>query len=90
PYRKHGGHEVSVDALLSRCENWPSGIVPDGVAVLTAGIDTQDYRIEIEIVGWGRNEESWSVEYHVIDGEMSDPATQVALDEYLTRTWYRA
>lgn len=90
PYRKHGGREVSVDALLSRCENWPSGVVPDGVAVLTAGIDTQDYRIEIEIVGWGRNEESWSVEYHVIDGEMSDPATQMALDEYLTRTWCRA
>lgn len=89
-YRRHGGREIALDSLLARCEVWPEGVVPDGVALLTAGIDTQDYRVEIEIVGWGRNEESWSVEYHVIDGEMSDPATQAALDEYLSRTWYRA
>jgi len=90
PYRRHGGKEIAIDALLKRCENWATGVVPDGVAMLTAGIDTQDYRVEIEVVGWGRNEESWSVEYHVIDGEMTDPATQLALDEYLARTWYRA
>lgn len=90
PYRRHGGKEIAVDSLLARCETWPEGIVPDGVAILTAGIDTQDYRVEIEVVGWGRNEESWSVDYHVIDGEMSDPATQAALDEYLKRTFTRA
>lgn len=90
PYRKHGGKEIGLDALLARCENWPDLVVPDGVAILTAGIDTQDYRVEIEIVGWGRNEESWSIEHIVIDGEMSDPATQLALDEVLLRTWYRA
>lgn len=89
-YRKHSGREVAVSDLVARCEVWPSGIVPDGVAVLTAGIDTQDYRVEIEVVGWGRNEESWSVDYHVIDGEMSDPATREALDEYLQSVWYRA
>lgn len=64
--------------------------MPDGVALLTAGIDTQDYRVEIEVVGWGRNEESWSIDYHVIDGEMSDPATQAELDKYLKRTFTRA
>lgn len=90
PYRRHGGKEVEVNELLARRENWTPGIVPDGVAVVTAGIDTQDYRVEIEIVGWGRDEESWSIEHHVIDGEMSDPATRDALDELLSRTWYRA
>lgn len=89
-YRKNTGKEVAPDSLLARRENWPAGFVPDGVALLVAGIDTQDYRIEIEIVGWGRDEESWSIEHHVIDGEMSDPATQHALDEYLRRIWYRA
>lgn len=89
-YRKNTSKAVAADSLLARRETWPTGYVPDGVAVITAGIDTQDYRIEIEIVGWGRDEESWSIEYHVIDGEMSDPATQLALDEYLSRVWYRA
>ena len=90
PYRRHGGREIAIDALLARCENWTLDTVPEGVAVLTAGIDTQDYRVEIEVVGWGRNEESWSIDYHVIDGEMDDPKTQAAVDEYLKRTFLRA
>lgn len=90
PYRRHAGKEVEANELLARRENWTPGFVPDGVALLTAGIDTQDYRVEIEIVGWGRDEESWSIEHHVIDGEMSHPATREALDDYLARTWYRA
>ena len=72
--------------LVSRAE----APVPDGVALLTIGVDVQDYRIEIEVVGWGRNEESWSIDYEVIDGEFSHPGTQAALDEYLQRIWHRA
>ncbi|CAE6862652.1 hypothetical protein R75461_08070 [Paraburkholderia nemoris] len=40
--------------------------------------------------GWGRNEESWSVDYHVIEGEFSDAATQSQVDAYLKRLWHRA
>ena len=89
-YRKHTGKQVDGHVLLARRENWPEGYVPDGVALLTAGIDTQDYRLEIEIVGWGRDEESWSIEHHVIDGEMSDPDVRDQLERLLSRTWYRA
>ena len=34
--------------------------VPDGVLMLTAGIDVQADRIEYEVVGWNKDEESWS------------------------------
>jgi phage terminase large subunit GpA-like protein len=88
-YRKFMGKGVTGDALLERRENWPTGFVPAGVALITYGIDTQDYRVEVEAVGWGRDEESWSLEHHVVDGEMTDPGTRAALEEYLTRTWYR-
>jgi phage terminase large subunit GpA-like protein len=88
-YRKHAGREIVLNGLLARRENWPAGTIPDGVALLTAGIDIQDYRVEIEVVGWGRDEESWSIEHHVIDGEMSDPSTRTAVEEYLLRTWQR-
>lgn len=88
-YRKNTGKILDPDSLLARRENWAAEI-PDGVAVLTAGIDTQDYRVEVEIVGWGRDEESWSVAYEVIDGEFDDPKTQAQLDAFLQRTWYRA
>ena len=89
PYRRHQGREIKADALAARGEVWPAE-VPDGVAVVTVGIDTQDYRIEVETVGWGRNEESWSLDYEVIDGEFDQPATQAALDAYLKRIWHRA
>jgi phage terminase large subunit GpA-like protein len=88
-YRKNTGKQIDGESLLARREVWAAA-VPDGVAILTAGIDTQDYRVEIEIVGWGRDEESWSIEHHVIDGEFSDPSTREALDEFLKRKWYRA
>jgi phage terminase large subunit GpA-like protein len=39
--------------LLDRCEVWADE-VPDGVGVLTAGVDFQYDRCEIEVVGWGR------------------------------------
>lgn len=52
--------------LLARREVF-SAEVPDGVAVLTAGIDTQNDRLEIEVVGWGKDEESWSVAFDVIE-----------------------
>ena len=64
--------------------------MPDGVAVLTVGVDVQKYRIELEVVGWGRDQESWDIQYEVIDGQFSDPVTQKALDEFLKRTWRRA
>jgi phage terminase large subunit GpA-like protein len=89
PYRRHSGREVPVEALAARAEVW-AGQVPEKGAVVTAGVDIQDYRVEVEHVVWGRNEESWSIAYHVIDGEFSDPKVQAQLDEYLKRTWSRA
>ena len=86
PYRRSGGRELNVEELLNRRISWP-GQVPIEAAVLTAGIDTQDYRIEIETVAWGRDEESWSVDYRVIDGEFDDPMVQQQLDEYLLQDW---
>jgi phage terminase large subunit GpA-like protein len=88
PYRQHTGRPLRVDALAARGEVWAAP-VPDGVAVLVVGADVQDYRVELEVVGWGRNEESWSVDYHVIDGEFSDAATQAQVDAYLKRLWHR-
>ncbi|NIJ07228.1 phage terminase large subunit GpA-like protein [Sphingomonas vulcanisoli] len=88
-YRKNTGKQIDGDTLLARREIWDA-VVPDGVAKITAGVDVQDYRVEIEIVGWGRDEESWSIDHEVIDGEFSSPETRAALDAYLQRKWQRA
>ena len=86
PHRPNGGKVLAVDALLKRREVW-AGEVADGAAILTSGIDVQDFRVEVETVGWGRDEESWSVDYTVIDGEFSDPGVRARVDEHLKRVW---
>jgi len=40
--------------LFERLEEWGPDL-PPGVVLLTAGVDTQDDRLEYEIVGWGRD-----------------------------------
>ncbi|PQQ22310.1 phage terminase large subunit family protein [Photorhabdus hindustanensis] len=89
PYEDRGEKALSERKLLERCEVFAAE-VPDGVAVLTAGIDTQDDRFEIEIVGWGRNEESWSIAYDVIEGDLETDEPWKRLDAYLKQVWRRA
>src|ERR1051326_3240890 len=42
--------------------------VPNGVLILVAGVDVQGDRLEVEICGYGVGEESWSIDYHIIEG----------------------
>jgi hypothetical protein len=44
--------------LYDRREDYRIGTVPKGVMFLTAGVDVQKDRIEVEVVGWGRGKES--------------------------------
>ncbi len=77
---------VDGEGLMSRREEY-GPLLPDGVATLTAGVDLQDDRIELEIVGWGKDEESWSIEYRVLWGDPSSPAIWKDLDALLHRAF---
>jgi len=88
PHRPRAGKELRLEALTSRGEVWASE-VPFGVATLTAGIDVQDDRLEIEITGWGRDEESWSIAHEVIEGDPQSLDLWARLDAFLKRTWRR-
>jgi phage terminase large subunit GpA-like protein len=88
-YEDRGEKALKEGLLAERCEVWPAQ-VPDGAAVLTVGVDTQDDRFECEVTGWGRNEESWSVDYEVIHGDLETPDPWDRLDAYLKRIWRRA
>lgn len=61
--------------LFERKENYPIGVVPFGGLVLTAGVDVQKDRIEVEIVAWGQKRESWSVDYQVFEGDPGKAST---------------
>ena len=46
--------------------------MPLGGLFLTAGVDIQRDRIELEVVAWGRGKESWSVDYQVLEGQTAE------------------
>lgn len=68
------------DSLMARREEYPAEL-PEGTLVLTAGVDTQDDRMEYEIVGHGNFGETWGIEKGIIMGRPDDDATWDKLDE---------
>lgn len=88
PYEDKGDHPLAEGKLLARCERWGTP-VPEEAGILTAGVDFQADRCEIHVVGWGLNEESWSVAYDVIEGEPDDLYFWDRLDKYLLQTFAR-
>lgn len=63
------GDIESEDFLLKRREEYTADL-PEGVLILTCGVDVQGDRLEYEIVGWGSGEESWGIQRGYI---LSDP-----------------
>lgn len=76
--------------LYERREPYPMGVVPQGGLFLTAGADVQKDRIECEVVAWGRQKESWSVDYHVLMGDTAMPEVWEKLEGLLRRDWQHA
>ena len=76
------GDLESEESLLARREEYPAEL-PDGVLVLTCGVDTQDDRLEFEVVGHGHFGETWGVKKGIIMGRPDDPNVWAALDDVL-------
>jgi phage terminase large subunit GpA-like protein len=89
PYEDRGDRALSEARLAARTEVW-SAEVPDGAGVLTAGLDVQDDRVEAETIAWGHNEESWSVDHAVFEGDPESAELWARVDAYLKRIWRRA
>ena len=63
--------KLDADVLERRAEAYDLLTAPAGVLVATAGVDVQDNRIEVQVVGWGDGEESWVLNYAVVYGDPS-------------------
>ena len=73
--------------IYERRETYQQSKIPDGGLFLTAGVDVQKDRLECEVVAWGRNKESWSVDYIVLDGDTARPEVWQRLSHILQRDW---
>ncbi len=74
---------VSGNMLLKRREKYGPKL-PDNILCLTAGVDCQEDRLEVEIAGWGEGFESWGVRYVVLPGSPLQPGVWEDLEELLT------
>lgn len=82
---KEATEGVDPSGLLKRKENW-GRIAPEGVMVITAGVDVQDDRLEAEVIGWGVGQESWSLQYHVLHGDPAANKVWEDLDKVIGQT----
>ncbi len=81
------GEAADEDVLLKRRERYTADL-PDGVLLVTAGVDVQDDRFEVEITGWGKGYESWGILYRKISGDMEKEETWDKLERFLDMELY--
>ena len=83
------GVQVESEELFNRREIYDAE-VPEDVLVLTAGVDVQDDRFEVEVVGWGVGKESWGIRYQKIYGDMLKEQVWEDLDMFLGLPFHKA
>jgi phage terminase large subunit GpA-like protein len=76
---------VKHNAIADRAEPYPLRVAPEGVLAITAGLDTQDNREAVQIVGWGERMQSWVLDYIELPGDPADPAVWASVTELLNR-----
>lgn len=93
PWEDRASDIVQPNVLAARCETYLSEC-PEEVAAITFGADTQGENNgklkgwgQIEIVGWGRGEESWSLGAHVINLDPSEPEYWDEVQRIIDKPW---
>ena len=80
------GTSLEYTLVMDRCEEYKHE-VPDGVLILTAAVDVQVDRLEVEVLGWGTGKENWGIEFKKIMGSPLSLKTWELLDQYLLRSF---
>lgn len=82
------------DVLMARRESYGSNDngtyaeLPDGTLVLTCGVDTQDNRLEYEVVGFGHYGETWGIKKGFIMGKPDTQEVWQQLDDVVDHVYH--
>lgn len=85
PWEDESTRRVRHDAIADRAETYPLRTAPAGVLCITAGVDTQDNRLAVQLVGWGRRMAFWVLDYVELMGDPAGDEVWDALAALLTR-----
>lgn len=80
---------IESSGLMARREDYTTDALPDAIKVVSAGLDVQGNRIEVEVDGWSDGEESWGIEYRVFAGDTLKPKVWAEVDMYLQGTRWK-
>jgi phage terminase large subunit GpA-like protein len=76
---------VKHNLIADRVEPAPLRPLPHWVLAVTAGIDTQDNRLAVQLVGWGRGLRAWPIDYVELPGDPAEDEVWASLTDLLNR-----
>ena len=75
--------------LMMRREQFPRRVLPSGALLVTLSVDVQGNGLFYEVIGWGADKQSWSIDAGFIPGDTADndapvwkELTELALRKY--------
>lgn len=77
------GETLDQTSLTSRRATWDAHSLPDDVVCATAGVDVQDDRLEITLVGWCEQQRARIAAHHILYGSPGAAEVWSALDALL-------
>jgi len=95
PIEPDAGDGAEPHVLLMRREDYSANLkapvdLPAGACCLTMGVDVQDDRLELLVVGWGPGEESWLADRQILNGNTEGPEPWKELDQVLEHQYLHA
>ncbi len=82
--------KIDATEILNRLEDYGPDSIPEEVLLLTGAVDVHRMFVQIDVKGWGINEESWGIFRLQFDGDTEKDEVWAKLDEYLVRQYRRA
>ncbi len=84
------GSQPDWTLLKGRAEPYKITEIPRQGLLLTCGVDTQDNRLAVLVLAWGRGEECWVVYWGEIYGDPSQPDVWAQLDNLVNMPFRHA
>ncbi|MDQ0315516.1 phage terminase large subunit family protein [Amorphus orientalis] len=82
-----GATDLDEAELQGRVEPFGIGRIPEAVLFLTAGVDVQDDRLEVALIGWDREGTAYVLDHQILWGSPGEEATWRQLDALLAERW---
>lgn len=88
-WKPRGHEEFDNSSLIARQEPYGPEDLPSRVLVVTGFCDVQGDRLEVQLIGWGADEEAWPFLYEVITQDPAQPAAWKELEALTARAFKR-